>query len=101
MIIKHPTRNARLVWRIDRPEGVLYPRGERFATPARFEEQGADWTANAWSLVVVAQGPVQPDASQSVSVRFLMTDAPQEWLSSGCRFQLYEGHLLLADGVVE
>jgi hypothetical protein len=101
MIIEQPTRSARLVWRIDRPEGVRYPRGERFAAPARFEQQGADWTANAWSLFVVATAPVQPDAAQRVSIRFLMADAPQEWLRSGSRFQLYEGKLLLADGVIE
>ena len=93
--------HARLTWHINRPEGVPYPRGERFATPARFERQGDDWTANAWSLVVRAAGPVLPDATQSVRVRFLMDDAPQEWLSSGNRFELYEGRLLLAEGVVE
>lgn len=92
---------ARLTWRIRRMEGVPYPRGERFATPARFERQGDDWTANAWSLVVQASEPVLPDATQPVRVRFLMDDAPQEWLSSGSRFELYEGRLLLAEGLVE
>jgi hypothetical protein len=93
--------HARLTWRINRPAGVSYPRGEQFATPARFERQGDDWTADAWSLVVRAAGPVLPDATQPVRVRFLMDDAPQEWLSSGSRFELYEGRLLLAEGVVE
>jgi hypothetical protein len=92
---------ARLTWRIHRPAGVPYPRGEHFATPVRFDRQGDDWTANAWSLVVQAAGPVLADATQPVRVRFLMDDAPQEWLTSGSRFELYEGRLLLAEGVVE
>ncbi len=86
--------HARLTWCINRPEGVPYPRGERFVTPARFERQGDDWTANAWSLVVQAAGPVLPDATQPVRVRFLMDEAPQEWLSSGSKFELYEGEAL-------
>lgn len=92
---------AWLTWRINRGAGVAYPRGEQFATPARFECQGDDWTTDAWSLVVRAAGPVLPDATQPVRVQFLMDDAPQEWLSSGSRFELYEGRLLLAEGVIE
>lgn len=92
---------AWLTWRINRPEGAPYPRGERFATPARFEQQGDDWAAEAWSLVVEAVGPVLTDSTQPVRVRFLIDDAPQEWLSSGSKFELYEGRLLLAEGVVE
>lgn len=98
---KNSEVRARLTWRIKRSEGVPYPRGEQFATPARFERQGDDWTTDAWSLVVRAVGPVLPDATQPVSVRFLMDDAPQDWLASGSRFELYEGRLLLAEGVVE
>lgn len=93
--------NARLVWRVERSEGVPYPRGQKFAVPARFAQQGDDWTTNAWSLVVEAAGPVQSDATQAVKVRFLMDDAPQEWLSHGSTFELYEGRLLLAEGVIE
>jgi hypothetical protein len=92
---------ARLTWRIKRPEGLPYPRGEQFATPARFERYGDDWTVDAWSLVMRAAGPVLQDATQPVRVRFLMDDAPQEWLSSGSTFELYEGRLSLAEGVVE
>jgi hypothetical protein len=92
---------ARLTWRIKRTEGVPYPRGEQFVTPARFERQADDWTADAWSLVVRAAGPLLQDATQPVVIRFLMDCAPQEWLSSGSKFELYEGRLLLAEGVVE
>lgn len=92
--------NARLTWCISCPTGGAYPRGKVFATPARFEQQGDDWMANAWSLIVKAQGVVQPDGTQLVRVRFLMDDAPQEWLTPGRGFELYEGRLLLAEGVV-
>lgn len=92
---------AQLKWHIRRPSGTEYPRGKRFATPARFEHQGDDWSDNAWSVVVSAADPVADDSTQSVRVRFLMEEAPHDWLVSGRKFELYEGRLLLAEGVIE
>jgi hypothetical protein len=96
-----PEVAARLKWHVRRPAGIGYPRGERFATPARFEHQGDDWSNDAWSVVVSSAEPVAADSTQSVRVRFLMEDAPHDWLISGRRFELYEGRLLLAEGVIE
>jgi len=93
--------NARLTWRIRRQAGIPYPRGEQFATPARFDHQGDDWASDAWSVVVRASAPVASDSSQPVRVRFLMDNAPHDWLVSGRKFELYEGRLVLAEGVIE
>jgi hypothetical protein len=57
--------------------------------------------SDAWSVVVTASQPVGSDSSQSVAIRFLMDDAPHNWLVPGRRFELYEGRLLLAEGLVE
>lgn len=96
-----PEVEARLEWRIRRPSGIENPRGERFATPARFEQQGEDWDKNAWNVVVTSSEPVASDSTQRVRVRFLMDEAPHDWLMSGARFELYEGSLLLAEGVID
>lgn len=79
----------------------MSPRGQRFVVPAKFDHQGDDWTSNAWSLVVESDKAVSADGSQVVNVGFLMPEGPQQWLSSGRRFSLFEGRLLLAEGVVE
>jgi hypothetical protein len=96
-----PEVEARLKWHIRRHAAIEYPRGERFATPARFDHQGDDWSDNAWSVVVSASDPVATDSTQKVRVRFLMDEAPHDWLVAGRRFELYEGRLLLAEGVIE
>ena len=92
---------VRLTWRGIRPARLGYPRGKEFAMPARFEHQGDDWTKNAWSVVVLASTPVAPDSTQDVRVRFLMDNAPHEWLLSGRRFELHEGPLVVAEGTIE
>ncbi len=93
--------NARLRWKVPLPPGGLSPRGRRFVVPVRFEEQGDDWTKDAWSLAVEIKSPPERDGTQAAVVHFLMDEAPSEWLSLGRRFSLFEGSLWLADGTVE
>ena len=93
------TVRVRLRWLITLPTGVL-PRGTSFARPARFENQDADWKQNAWSLVIKADGVPDTTGQQSATARFLVDEAPHEWLSVGKRFTLYEDKAL-AEGVVE
>jgi hypothetical protein len=93
--------SVRLDWRIPVLEGQLFPRGRRFVVPARLERQGSNWTEDAWSLTIECTGPVTDAAEQRAEVSFLMPDAPHEWLTQGSRFALFEGGLLLADGIVE
>jgi len=76
------------------------PRGQRFSLPARFDHQGEDWTSNAWSLVVHVEGIPDAQGHQVATVRFLVPNAPHDWLSEGKRFTLFEGHLALAEGEI-
>ena len=56
---------------------------------------------DAWSVVVSASSSVTADATQDVRVRFLMDNGPDAWLTTGRQFSLFEGRLLLAEGVIE
>lgn len=76
------------------------PRGQRFSLPARFDHQGEDWTHDAWSLVVEVEGVPDAEGYQVGAARFLVPDAPDDWLSEGKRFTLFEGRLALAEGEV-
>lgn len=89
-----------LRWLVSAPTGQS-PRGQSFSRPARFENQGDDWTQNAWSLVITTEGVPDAKGQQSATAKFLVADGPHDWLSVGKRFTLYEGKLALAEGVVE
>ena len=89
-----------LHWLVTAPTGQS-PRGERFSRPARFDHQGDDWTSNAWSLVINTEGTLDARGNQMATAKFLVADAPHEWLAAGRRFTLFEGNLALADGVVK
>jgi hypothetical protein len=88
-----------LRWLVDAPTGQS-PRGQRFVRPARFEHQGQDWTSSAWSLCINTEGVPDAQGEQSATAKFLMDDAPHDWLSVGKRFMLYE-NIPLAEGVVK
>src|SRR4051794_13006479 len=89
----------KLRWLVNAPGGQS-PRGQQFARPARFQNQGEDWTSNAWSLVINTEGVPNAQSEQSATAKFLVADAPHDWLSVGKRFTLYE-NVPLAEGVVE
>ncbi len=76
------------------------PRGPTYTTVARFEEQGDQWTKEAWSLV--AEFLDEPDRfnCQRATVRFLVEEAPWEWLTQSSRFDLMEGDRVVARGVI-
>lgn len=96
-----PIRTVRVLlrWLVDLQQSGQSPRPRQFSTPARFDDQGEDWLKNAWSLVITTEGPPDADGRQSAIARFLMDDAPHEWLSEGKCFTLYGGRPL-AEGVV-
>ena len=85
---------------LNRPSGRS-PLGERFARPARFDHQGDDWIDDAWSLVVDVKGHPNIQGDQDGTVRFLTPAAPQEWLSAGKKFTLFEGRTPVAKGEVK
>jgi hypothetical protein len=89
-----------LRWSMNLPTG-RFQRGHSFSRPARFKDQGDDWTQNAWSLVINTEGVPDAEGEQLANVKFLVADAPHDWLSIGKRFTLYEGSLALAEGVVK
>lgn len=91
---------ARLNWMIPaRPDGSA-PRGPKFSMPAKFDHQGDDWAANAWSLVIEGNTALDPRGAQTVQVHFLAPDAPNGWLVHGRKFTLQEGLHCLAEGEV-
>lgn len=93
------TVRIQLRWLVTVPRGQS-PRGSSFSRPARFENQGNDWTHNAWSLDIKVEGVPDANGQQSATAKFVATDAPHDWLSVGKRFTLYED-IALAEGVVE
>lgn len=80
---------------------VRSPLGQHFSRPARFDHQGDDWTNDAWSLVVDVKGNPNIQGEQDGTVRFLTPTAPQEWLSVGKKFTLFEGRTPVATGEVK
>lgn len=92
------TVKIQLRWLVSIPDGQS-PRGNRFSRPARFENQGTDWTLNAWSLVINTEAAPNAQGEQSATASFLMPNAPHEWLSVGKRFTLHE-HVPIAECIV-
>ena len=88
-----------LRWLVSEPASQS-PRGPRFSTPARFDHQGENWTRDAWSLIITTAGTPDAKGQQFATARFLVPDAPHEWLSVGKRFTLFEGKPI-AEGLVE
>ena len=91
---------VRLHWLVTAPPGKS-PRGLRFSTPARFDHQGEDWIRDAWSLMIDTQGIPDAQGQQFATAKFLVPNAPHDWLAPGKHFTLFEGELALAEGVVE
>ena len=77
------------------------PLGQHFSRPARFGRQGDGWTSDAWSLVVEVTGRPDDRGYQDGTVRFLMPEGPQAWLSVGEKFTLFDGRLAVAEGEVK
>jgi len=79
------------------------PSGPRYSTVARFDTQSEeDWRKDAWSLVVYLDEPSNETYAQVARVHFLSNDAraPLDWLSTGRRFDLFEGSKKVAEGLV-
>ena len=91
---------ARLNWMIPAGPNGSAPRGPKFSMPAKFDHQGDDWGADAWSLVVESSTTLGPRGAQEVQVHFLAPDAPSAWLVRGRKFTLQEGRNCLAEGEI-
>lgn len=94
------TAKVSLHWLVSSTEGQ-FRSGHKFSRPARFDHQGEDWMhQDAWSLTIITEGVPDAEGCQSATATFLVPEAPQDWLSVGKRFTLFESEAL-AEGVVE
>ena len=68
------------------------PNGTRYATIARFADDGPDWPDGAWTVVLdFEQSPFEAGSPTVGTAQFLMDTAPHGKLKSGVAFELYEG----------
>jgi hypothetical protein len=91
---------ARIQWLSPTEGGPARLPEVKFTSPARFEIQGDDWFRELWSLAVEFLGPPDESRSQLATVRFLVEEAPHEWLAVGSRFEILEGLRVVAKGTI-
>lgn len=95
-------RRAKIVFQWSRKRNANHSLWSQcFILPARFDHQGDDWKKDAWSLVIEVEGTPDESGKQNGTARFLMSSAPQAWLSEGGRFTIFEGALELGVGTVK
>ena len=70
-----------------------------FSIPTRFEHQDDNWRKDAWSLVITPEGIINDQGEQIGVARFLVDEAPHDWLVLGKRFTLVAGQVV-AEGLV-
>ncbi len=76
------------------------PHGSGYSTVARFEDDAASWPGVAWSIVLERNEPADAALETVAAIRFLVSDAPSQLLRPGSRFELFEGHRVIAHGQV-
>jgi hypothetical protein len=95
------TRTARITWRTREQGGHhVPPSGPQYIAPARFVGAADQTSCGAWSLVVNLVSRPAASTDWIAEVRFLVGEAPQEWLAEGARFELYEGKKCVGQGTV-
>jgi hypothetical protein len=70
-----------------------------YSTVARFESDPG-WSKGAWSLRIVDSSELRGSEAVEVRIMFVVPDAPHALLREGERFELLEGHKVVAKGVV-
>jgi len=92
---------ARICWVENKAGGRENPfTGSRYVTVARFEREDNKWPNKAWSLIVDFDEPLTQSRCVTAEVRFLAPDAPTHLLTTGSKFELYEGRQCVATGEV-
>jgi hypothetical protein len=77
------------------------PLGPTYSSVARFSVQSDDeWMKEAWRVVVIFISEPDLERRHEVAIRFLVPEAPQDYLSPGSRFSLMEGMRAVAEGIV-
>lgn len=99
--MKQPSAKAKLRWVPENKGGrASLPSGPRYVTVSRFEDEKEKYPAEAWSLVVDFESPLDEAGVMDATVRFLVEDAPHYLLHPGSHFELYEGLKLVAIGEI-
>ena len=75
------------------------PKGLQYSTVSKWPDQpDDDWLRAAWSIVLeFDRSPAEQGSPSSARARFLVDEAPQDWLQPGRKFELYEGRRKVAD----
>jgi len=76
------------------------PLGPRYSTAARFAKEAKKWPQEAWSLLAEFTEARNDLYCREAEIQFLANDAPADLLEPGNKFELYEGHRLVARGEV-
>jgi hypothetical protein len=92
---------ARICWISPADGGREHPpTGRRYSTVARFEKEAKNWPKQAWSIVAEFVDGSDDSSGVLAELRFLAPSAPSHLLKPGNRFDLFEGHRLVAHGEV-
>jgi len=67
------------------------PESGQYVSVAKFAEDAESWPQEAWSVVIDLLQSDSAPRSATGTARFLMPDAPQTRLQSGCTFEMFEG----------
>lgn len=76
------------------------PTGPRYSTLVRFVDETSDQSDCRWSIVVEFTEPLNKSLETIADIWFLVSDAPHYLLQPGRRFELCEGHQVVAKGEV-
>jgi hypothetical protein len=72
------------------------PMGLQYSTISKWPNQPDG--GSAWSVVLeFDRSPAEQGSPSLAKARFLVEEAPQNWLQSGRKFELYEGPHKVAD----
>jgi hypothetical protein len=92
---------ARICWIEAKDGGRRTPfTGTRYITVARFEREKAKWPKEAWSLVVDFGELPTRSCCVTADVHFLVPEAPEYLLTTGDKFELFEGNRCVAEGEI-
>jgi translation elongation factor EF-Tu-like GTPase len=92
---------AKIYW-LSKEEGGRNspPAGKRYSTVARFEEDGANWPNEAWSVLVGLDELPSVSLETIATIKFLSPEAPENLLQIGNQFEILEGRHVVAKGII-
>lgn len=92
LILQQKKVKVKIEWQGNK---VLHPpTGSQYITVSKFN---SNWENDAWSIVLEFEVPPSKQGNPSYGfAKFLLSNAPQDKLASGSKFELYEGANLVA-----